>query len=56
MGKANEVDTRIRLPKSLYEQIKTLSEQERRSINAQMVVLLELAITKKIDQRKCSDA
>ena len=40
-----EVRTNLRLPEELYDQIKHLAEQERRSINGQMIVLLEAAVT-----------
>lgn len=36
-----DVRTNLRLPEELYERIRRLAEHERRSINAQMVVLLE---------------
>ncbi len=36
-----EARTNLRLPEELYERIKQLADQERRSYNAQMVVLLE---------------
>lgn len=38
------VDTRVRIPRILYDQIKALAERERRSINSQMVVMLERAM------------
>ena len=38
------VDTRVRIPTTLYERIKALAQQERRSINSQMLVLLERAV------------
>ncbi len=39
-----EVRTNLRLPEELYEQIKQLADKELRSINAQMVVLLQSAV------------
>ncbi len=41
---ANEVKTGIRIPEELYEAIKKLSETDLRSINAQMVILLQEAV------------
>ncbi len=38
-----EAKTNLRLPEELYERIRQLAEQERRSINSQMVVMLEEA-------------
>lgn len=38
------VDTRVRIPKELYERIKALAVRDRRSINSEMVVLLERAV------------
>gem|GEM_PF-2707342 len=39
-----EVRTNLRLPEALYEQVKQLADKELRSINAQMVVLLQSAV------------
>ena len=39
-----EVRTNLRLPEDLYEQVKQLADKELRSINAQMVVLLQSAL------------
>lgn len=39
-----DVRTNLRVPEELYEQIKDLSEKELRSINAQMVVLLQAGL------------
>ena len=39
-----EVRTNLRLPEELYEQIKQLADKELRSINAQMVILLQSAV------------
>ena len=39
-----EVRTNLRLPEDLYEQVKQLADKELRSINAQMVVLLQSAV------------
>ncbi len=36
--------TVIRVPESLYEKIKELAEKEKRSINSQMLILLEQGI------------
>lgn len=41
---ANEVKTGLRLPDELYEAIKKIAESDLRSINAQMVVLLQEAV------------
>lgn len=38
-----EAKTNLRLPEGLYERIRQLAERERRSINSQMVVMLEEA-------------
>lgn len=38
-----EAKTNLRLPEELYERIRQLAEQERRSINSQMVIMLEEA-------------
>lgn len=38
------VDTRIRVPVALYETIKQLATEDTRSINAEMVVLLQEAV------------
>jgi hypothetical protein len=42
-----EVRTNLRLPEELYTQIKQLAEQELRSINAEMIVLLQAAVAQK---------
>src|SRR3712207_4170752 len=39
-----DVRTNLRLPEELYEEIKRLAEKELRSINAQMVILLQSAV------------
>ncbi len=39
-----EVRTNLRLPEDVYEQVKQLADKELRSINAQMVVLLQSAL------------
>lgn len=39
-----EVRTNLRLPGDLYERIKQIAADERRSANAQMVVLLQEAL------------
>jgi hypothetical protein len=39
-----EVKSNIRLPEELYESIKRLAEEEVRSINGQIVVLLRKAV------------
>ncbi len=39
-----DVRTNLRLPEELYEQVKQLADKEMRSINAQMVVLLQAAV------------
>lgn len=36
--------TVIRVPESLYEKIKELAEKEKRSINSQMLILLEQGV------------
>ncbi len=41
---ANEVKTGLRIPEDLYEAIKKLSEKDLRSINAEMVILLQEAV------------
>jgi len=51
-----EVRTNLRLPEELYSQIKHLAEQELRSINAEMIVLLQAAVAHKQQvQRQTSD-
>ncbi len=40
-----DVRTNIRLPEELYEAIKQLAGRDLRSINSQMVVLLQEAVT-----------
>lgn len=40
---AKEVRTNLRIPEELYERIKGLASAEHRSINAQMIVLLQEA-------------
>jgi len=49
-----EVRTNLRLPEDLYEQVKQLADKELRSINAQMVVLLQsaLAANQRIQRRE----
>lgn len=47
---AEKVDTRMRIPKPLYDRVKDLAQREHRSINAQVIVLLEEAIQQR-DQR-----
>lgn len=46
------VDTRVRIPKTLYDQIKALAQAEERSINAQMVVLLRDATQRAVKRRE----
>lgn len=41
---SDEVKTQLRLPPELHAVIKTLAEKDRRSLNAEIVVLLEQAI------------
>ena len=41
------VDTRMRIPRDLYKRIKALATAERRSINAEVIVLLEIAVKRK---------
>ncbi len=50
-----EVRTNLRLPEELYEQIKQLADKEMRSINAQMVVLLQSAVGSRRKQREASE-
>ncbi len=50
-----DVRTNLRLPEELYEQIKQLAEKEMRSINAQMVVLLQTAVGSRQKQRNMSE-
>jgi hypothetical protein len=38
------VDTRVRIPADVYDQIKILAQRETRSINAQMLVLFREAL------------
>lgn len=38
------VSTNLRIPKSLYEQIKDAAENDERSVNAEMIVLLREAL------------
>lgn len=45
-----EVRTNLRLPDEMYEQIKDVAGKDRRSINAQIVVLLQEALEER--QRK----
>jgi len=49
-----EVRTNLRLPEDVYEQVKQLADKELRSINAQMVVLLQsaLAANQRIQRRE----
>lgn len=42
-----DVRTNLRIPEELYEQIKQLAAKELRSINAQMIALLQEAIEKR---------
>lgn len=46
------VDTRVRIPKALYEQIRALAQSEARSINSQMVVLLRDATQRAMRRRE----
>jgi hypothetical protein len=39
-----EVNRNVHIPTALYEQIKTIADQELRSINAQMIKLLQSAV------------
>ena len=50
-----DVKTNVRLPEELYETIKRLAEQDLRSINAQITVLLREAVEKrgaKLEEKK----
>ena len=49
---ANEVKTGLRIPEELYESIKKLSEKDLRSINAQMIILLQEAVAARQQQTK----
>jgi hypothetical protein len=40
-----DVKTNLRLPEDLYDQVKRLAAVERRSVNAQMIVMLQEAVT-----------
>ncbi len=42
-----DVRTNLRIPDELYEQIKQLAAKEYRSINAQMIALLQEALEKR---------
>jgi len=42
-----DVRTNLRIPEELYEQIKHLAAKEYRSINAQMIALLQEALEKR---------
>jgi hypothetical protein len=45
-----DVRTNLRVPEELYEEIKRLAEKELRSINAQMVILLQAAVAQPRDE------
>lgn len=49
------VDTRVRVPADLYEQIKQLAEDETRSINGQMVALLREAVERRPPRKAKKD-
>lgn len=44
----NEAQTTVRMPQEIMDALKEMAEQDRRSLNAQIVVTLERAL-------KCSD-
>jgi hypothetical protein len=46
------VDTRVRIPKKVYEQIKALAQREERSINTMMVILLRDAVQRATVQKE----
>lgn len=50
-----DVRTNLRLPAELYEQMKQLAAQERRSINAQMIILLQEAVEQRQAAQKRRD-
>ena len=41
---AEDIRTNLRIPAEVYERVKESAERDRRSINAQMVVLLQEAL------------
>lgn len=47
-----ETKTNLRLPEELYEQIRVLASKELRSINSQMVVLLQEALEQREQQQR----
>jgi hypothetical protein len=52
MSAMAEIRTNLRLPEELYIQIKQLAEQELRSINAEMIVLLQTAVLHKQQEQR----
>jgi len=50
MDMTQQVQSNIRLPEELYESIKRLAEEQVRSINGQIVVLLRDAIAQQQDR------
>lgn len=52
MSEEEKVDTRMRLPRDLYERIRLLALSDRRSINAQVIVLLEMAVKLKESKKE----
>jgi hypothetical protein len=50
-----DTKTNLRLPEELYEQIKQLASKELRSINAQMVILLQEAVERRQRDKKPAD-
>ena len=43
-GEINMINSQIRIPEELWDKLKEISEQEERSINAQMVYILKIYI------------
>jgi hypothetical protein len=47
MAQADEVRRTVRLPRELMDRVKAAAGSERRSVNAQMVVLIEDALAQR---------
>lgn len=52
----NELKVFVRMPKGIYESLSEMAERDRRSVNAQILVLLEKAIKQNEDRsgEECS--
>ena len=51
-SKEDLVHVSVYLPKSLHKKIEELSTSDRRSLSAEIVVLLEKSLTDKLDSKK----